>query len=129
MEFLDINWAAEYRSNNYDPNLCFDAFNNKVKDLLDRHIPTVELTKDQVKTQLKPWITPGILKSIDKRDFYHRKFTHCKNKQAKDQYFAIYKSYRNSIVSLCRRSKFLHFTRYFNRNSQNMKKVWSGAEA
>ena len=67
LEFLDIKWADIYRSNNYNPDLCFDAFNNKIKDLLERHIPTVELTKNQVKTQLKPWITPRILKSIEKK--------------------------------------------------------------
>ena len=126
LDFLGINWTALFESLNLDPNLCFDAFNNKIKGLMERHIPTVKLTKDQVKCKLKPWITPGIVKSIDRRDFYHRKYIRCKNKDEKARLFVVYKRYRNSIVSLSRRSKYLHFTRFFNRHSNNMKKVWSG---
>ena len=59
---------------NHDPNICFNAFDLKVKALVDRHLPTVRLTKKQRKTQLKPWITTGIVKVISKRDLFFRKF-------------------------------------------------------
>ena len=38
----------------------------------------------------------------------------------------MYKRYRNSIVSLCRRSKTNHFSRYFDLHSKNMHKIWQG---
>ena len=76
--------------------------------------------------KLKHWITPGILKSISKRDFFHRKFIKAKNAEDKARFYSSFKTYRNSIVTLTRRSKFNHFTRYFNRHSKNMQKVWSG---
>ena len=44
-----------------DPDLCFNIFDSKIKGLLDLHLPTVRLTKRQLKTQLKPWITSGII--------------------------------------------------------------------
>ena len=97
-----------------------------MKVLLDRHLPTVRLTKRQRKTQLKPWITFGIIKSICKRDFYFRKFLQAKNPEIKTQFHVQYKSYRNLIVTLCRQSKSNYFTKYFNQNSTNMQKIWLG---
>ena len=94
--------------------------------LLDRHLPIIKLTKRQRKTQLKPWITSGIIKSISKRNFLHRKFIQSKNPDTKSQLHIQFKSYRNLIVTLCRQSKSNYFTDYFNRHSTNMRKVWLG---
>ena len=66
-----------------------------MKDLLDRHVPTVKLTKKEAKTKLKPWITSGILKYISKRDFYFRKFMKYKNPVIREGLYNSYKVYRN----------------------------------
>ena len=121
-----INWNSVFDESDLDPNICFDKFDSKMKVLLDRHLPTVRLTKRQRKTQLKPWITSGIIKSICKRDFYFRKFLQAKNPEIKTQFHVQYKSYRNLIVTLCRQSKSNYFTKYFNQNSTNMRKIWLG---
>ena len=97
-----------------------------MKVLIDKHVPTVRLTKRQIQSKLKPWITPGIITSISKRDFLHRKFINAKNVDDKARYLALFKTYRNQIVTLCRQSKSAYYTRYFTRHSQNLKKVWSG---
>jgi len=39
----------------FDPDKCFIILNEKIKVLVDQHIPTVRLTK----LKLNPWITPG----------------------------------------------------------------------
>jgi len=110
----------------FNPDQCFNVFNDKIKVLLERHMLTVKLTKRQLRSKLKPWITPGILKSISNRNFYHRKFIKAKNPEDKERFSNLFKSYRNLIVTLCRQSKLNHFTRYFNHHSNNMQKVWSG---
>ena len=126
LDYLDIDWNQLFEKFNFDPNLCFNVFNDKVKVLVDRHVPTVRLTKRQIKTKMKPWITNGILKSISKRDFYHRKFIKAKNPVSKAQFYSSFKSYRNLIVTLCRQSKLNHYSKYFNRHFNNMQKIWSG---
>ena len=126
LDYLGINWQTLFQKFDFNPDQCLNIFNDKIKVLVERHVPTVKLTKRQIKTKLKPWITPGILKSISKRDFYHRKFIKAKKPEDKAKYYASFKSYRNSIVTLSRQSKSNHFTKYFNRHSKNMKKVWSG---
>jgi len=40
----------------------------------------------QIKSKLKPWITSGILKSISKRDFFHRRFVKAKNAEDKARF-------------------------------------------
>ena len=72
---------------------------------MDWHLPTVRLTKRQRKTQLKPWITTGIVKAISKRDFFFRKFVQEKNPEIEAQFHTLFKTYRNSIVTLCMKSK------------------------
>jgi len=47
---------------------------------------------------MKPWITPGIFKSISKRDFYFRKFIKNKHQDMKSRYHESY--YRNLIITL-----------------------------
>ena len=82
-DIIDVNWDQVFNDNNSDPELCFNAFNNKIQGLIDQHLPTTKLTKRQIKTKLKPWITSGILKSIAKRDFYLRKFIKAKKFETK----------------------------------------------
>ena len=51
-DYLDIDWNSIFEQHNFDSDHCFDIFNSKMKDLLDRHVPTVKLTKRQAKTCL-----------------------------------------------------------------------------
>ena len=126
LDYFDIDWNLIFERFDFNPDQCFNIFNDKIKVLLERHVPTVKLTKRQLQTKLKPWITPGILKSISKRDFLHRKFVKSTKAEDKARYLTQFKTYRNLIVTLCRRSKSNHFTKYFLHNSNNMQKIWSG---
>ena len=125
LDYREIDWNATFEVSD-NPDQCFDVFNSKLKVLLDRHIPSVKLTKRQIKTKAKPWITAGILKSITKRDFYLRKFIKAKNPEIKTELHNTFKSYCNLIVTLCRRSKTNYYTGYFNQFSADMRKTWSG---
>ena len=122
-----MNWDEVLSLEGRNIDTTFDSFNSTVNKLVDRHLPTVTLThrKSKLKRQ-KPWITTGILKSISKRDFYFRKFLKAKSDSCKSKFHNLFKLYRNQIISLCRRSKSNHFTRYFNSYSQNAKKIWIG---
>ena len=126
LDFLDIEWKSVFEGCGFNTDLSCDTFITKTNNLLDQHLPTSKLTKRQIKTKTKPWITAGILKAISKRDFYLRKFIKAKDPITKSNFHVTFKSYRNMIVTLCRRSKSNYFTSYFNQYSANMHKVWSG---
>ena len=103
----------------------FELFNSKICQLIDQYLSIVKLSKRQIKTRIKPWITQGICKSMSKRDFYLRKFIKAKDPVRKSNFHNSFKSYHNSIVSLCRHSKSNYFTAYLNRYSLDMQNVWS----
>ena len=50
-----------------------------IQNLIDQQVPTVIMTKHQQKTWAKPWINPGIIKSISQRQFYSRKYIQTKD--------------------------------------------------
>ena len=83
-------------------------------------------TKREIRLQQKPWITSGILKSMAKRDIFHKDFTKEKDPLKKERLGSIYRSYRNLIVSLLRTAKKKYHTDYFEEHKQNMKKTWDG---
>ena len=46
--------------------------------LIDRHLPLRKMTKREIKTNSKPWITPDICNSIKRRDALYRKYLRSK---------------------------------------------------
>ena len=127
LDFLDINWENKlyHLTNIYQ---AFEVFNSLIQDLIERHVPTVQITRRQIKTQSKPWITQGIIKSISKRNFFFRKFSKANNPITKSEYYRQYKLYRNVIVSLTRRSKNNYYSHFFSQHANNMLKVWEGVK-
>ena len=62
--------------------------------------PLKKLSKKDAALQNKPWITSGILTSMKKRDILYKDFATEKDPTKKARLGAIFKSYRNSIVTL-----------------------------
>ena len=84
------------------------------------------VTRKQIKTLTKPWITKGIQVAIHKRNKLQKLFKNTKDPTLKRLHELEFKKYRNLIVSLTRKSKKNHFNSYFHDNIQNLKKDWQG---
>ena len=65
---ININWPEVLSVELGDAQLSFEMFNKKMNDVLDTHVPLKKLNKKEFRLQAKPWITPGIVKSIKRRD-------------------------------------------------------------
>ena len=63
-----------------------------------------------------PWITRGILVSMGIRDTLYKTWTKEKDSQFKDRIVALYKCYRNMIVTI--------FSSFFIENQNYAKKTW-----
>ena len=77
-ELSNTNWDA-VSDVNANTNTSFSNFYKKVTNLLDEMAPLRTPTKREIRLQQKPWITSGILKSMAKRDIFHKEFTKEKN--------------------------------------------------
>ena len=84
------------------------------------------LNKKQLRLEAKPWITRGIIKSIKRRDKLLKKYINAKDPIRKDQLHTDYKRLRNEVVAIIRRSKKMHYQKYFTENASDIKKTWTG---
>ncbi|XP_057292033.1 uncharacterized protein LOC130614615 [Hydractinia symbiolongicarpus] len=126
LKIIDTNWEQALEIESDDVNISFDKFINRLDGLLDQHVPTRLLTRRQKKRDSNPWITKGIIKSIQQRDRLYKSLIKAKDPLIKSALNDQYKQYRNLIVSLCRRSKKMFYASYFNNNLVNIYKVWKG---
>lgn len=72
-----------------------------------------------------PWITYGILKSIKHGDLLYKKYIKQKDKQLKIKMHSNFKSFRNVLTNVIRRSKQNYLQSFFITNMKNSKLVWS----
>ena len=98
----------------------------KVDEILDKYVPLKKVNKKQLRLEVKPWITRGIIKSIKRRDKLLRKYINAKDSVRKDQLHTDYKRLRNEVVAIIRRSKKMHYQKYFTENAGDIKKTWTG---
>ena len=87
------------------PSRMFDSIYQILRQIVDRHIPTRQLSKSEQTFYSKPWITPALKTSIRVKNALYRKYlktksvyVHCKLKY-----------YRNTLSQLFRASKGLYY--------------------
>ena len=102
-------------------NEAYNFFHMKYTKLIDKHAPYRTLNKRESKTRQKPWLTKGILTSIDIK---RKLFISYKKKKIQETYDK-YKIYRDLLNTLCRKSKKLYYKTYFSDNAKKSKKTWS----
>ena len=128
-DFLNINWNEIISPIKMDSNYSFNNFIESVNSVLDKHMPWKKMNKKELKLEAKPWITPGILTSIKRRDTLLKKFIACPEGDRKKLLHTQYKILRNKIVALIKLNKKNHYHEYFTKNSADIKKTWKGIKS
>ena len=82
-----VDWPNIIKEND-NPNLSTARFIKVFDSVLDKHAPLKYLTKKQLKSHGKPWITKGILKSIKIKDRIYKKYLKTNTGIVKDNLFA-----------------------------------------
>ena len=128
-EFLDelhlINWDDIVNDKN-DANISFTLFIGKIDSLLNEMAPIRKVTKKEIRLEQRPWITKGIYKSMQERDRLLKMGCRTFDPLEKRNIFHRFKTYRNLIVTLLRRSKSNYYLDYFEKYQCDMKKTWDG---
>ena len=60
-----IDWLKQVLLKQIDPDLSCKNFFDTATGLIDRDVSTEKVLRKQTKRENKPWITKGIMKSID----------------------------------------------------------------
>ena len=64
LDYLAVDWADIIKSEKKNIDFSFECFLKKFNLILDKYLPLKKLTKQKLKFKTKPWITPGLQKSI-----------------------------------------------------------------
>ena len=117
LDYFSVDWNSLI-NNDKDVNLSFNNFLKRINAILDNHAP---LRKVTFRFRSKPWITLGLQKSISIKNSLFVKFIKSNDINQRNEMHIKYKQYRNLILTLLKRSKCLHFTKFFNDNLNNLK--------
>jgi hypothetical protein len=117
-----INWQNLFLSHGADPSNMFDSFYSEISSIIDKNIPIKVLSRKERKVQSKPWVTPGIRKSIHIKNMYYKKYLRTKSQK----FYSRFKKFRNKINHLVRMSKNNYYNNYFNNHLNDSKLVWKG---
>ena len=125
-DLKNTNWNSILETGKKDIDKSFESFLTTVNSIISDHAPLTKLSNKEKKLKNKPWVTKGILKSIAQKDKIRRKQCRAKNQALRESLKAKFKTYRNTINNLIRRSKANHYNNFFKSNKQNLIKTWQG---
>ena len=75
-----------------------------------------------------PWITPGIIVSVNKKHFHYKQWKKTVTKKEKlgdFELYSIYKKNRKELKSIIKLAKKKYYCRRFSNVQGNMKKTWA----
>jgi hypothetical protein len=111
------NWNFVYGCN--DVNDCFGMFHDRFLDLYNHNLPA-KRSKTKIKTIYKPWITPGIIKSIKKKHKLYKQSLTSKTAIAVSKY----KRYNNKLNKIIKYSQRDYYINRFESIKKNIKLTW-----
>ena len=113
-------------SNIPNANDAFIKLFESTSKVIDDYIPLRKITNNEFKRRYKPWISKGILISINRKNKLYKKYIKYANNDSKLLTFNEYKTLKNQINELVCLGKRTHDAHYFNENNNNLRKIWDG---
>ena len=113
-----VKWKEILNNINVDDdyNMFIETFDN----LYDECIPLKKCTLKKKKDPLSPWITKGLLKSINKKNRMYK----CYIQKPSKSNLQKFKTYKNKLNMLIRKSKRMFLFQKFEKTKNNMKQTW-----
>ena len=113
-----IKWAEILHGDSVDED--YNIVVSTITDLIDKCIPLRKCNRSRKKDPMSPWITKGLLRSINNKNKLYKIY---KN-SATEENLNNYKSYRNKLHNLIRKMKRQYFERKFQQSKNKMKQTW-----
>ena len=108
----------------------FETFVEKIKMLIEEHflIESESFNKSKRNMIANPWITPGIIASVKKKEFHYKQWKKSIDKDnllGDSTLYLIYSDFRRKLKHVIRSAKKLYYCRKFNKVSGNIKQTWA----
>ena len=114
----DVKWD-EFLDNK-NANEDYDKFIERFTMLYDECIPMKKCFVNRRKDPLSPWISKGLLKSINKKNKLYKQYLQTPTNKNIQKF----KTYKNKLNVLIRKSKRMHFFKKFENSKNDMRKTW-----
>ena len=115
-------WVANLMT---DPNPEYDIFERIALSAYEKHFPNKRVKVNKHKHKLSPWITTGLIKSIEFRDKLHKRLKSCPQDSPEhnrmEYNLKSYNGYLNQCIRTAKREYYVHeLTKYKN----DVRKTW-----
>ena len=98
-----IDWATELQVNSNNADLSSELFLKKIEQLINFWAPFQRVPNKKKKLQNKPWITKGLLKSIETKNRLNRKIYRTKDPLKREELVNKVKTYKKYILHLTKK--------------------------
>ena len=102
------------------PDESLKNFVDLIKDTEDKAFPSRKMSRKKAKKLRKPWMTNGILKSIDTRDKLFKEQLNINDAELSKKY----RIYRNKVTRIIKQAQDMDMYNSFSAIMDNPKKVW-----
>ena len=114
----EVNWHDILENNNADGD--YDKFIVTFDKLYNECVPLKKCNGNRKKEPIFPWITKGLLKSINKKNKLYKHYLNSPSKERLQKF----KTYKNKLNMLIRKSKRSYFYSKFEHAKNDMRKTW-----
>ena len=121
--FINDVSSQEWNLTSQDSSFLMASMVGKLTDCVERHKPLKRLNPKEIKTKMKPWITPEILKLIRIRD---KLFARKKRQPSNEHVKLVYNQARNRVNHKIKSSRKDYNKAYFERYCNDVRKIWEG---
>ena len=103
-----------------DPNEAYNDFIEEYSRIYNTCFPLKVLKGKQVNKFFSPWLSPGLLKSVNKKNRLYRKFVTLSSTSSETKY----KAYKNKLTHLIRIAKRKYYDSKFENARNDLKTTW-----
>ena len=116
---IDVKWQEILDNNNANDD--YNKFIETFDTLYNECVPLKKCTNNRRKEPMSPWITKGLLKSINKKNKLYKQYLHSPSNKGLQKF----KTYKNKLNMLIRKAKRKYFFSKFEQSKNNMKQTWN----
>ena len=129
LDYFSVDWKDLLKINELNTDNSTKIYLDKINILLDTYAPLKKINKYKLKFKSKPWITPGLQKSIFVKNRLLTNFINKKDPILKEEFHTNYKKYRNLLPTLMKKNKQAYYDKYFEKSRNNIKNTWKGIKS
>ena len=118
--FGGSGWDQGFRVGSVFYRHSFQAFHTRISEIIDKHALTSKLSRKEVTSLAKPWVTKVLRGQLRSNKNYIKIFW-----SGSPYYLTKYWHYRNHISFLLKRRKQNYYYDFFKSNNKNIKNIWT----